>query len=433
MLTQNFDVRQVINRIGLCKRKRDLFQYNQLILSLLLFILPILLIVWIPGVWACFFALIILSLTLPGSINNYFTIAKVHYLTKPNNKILIIYVAYFCFSIISVFMLNSALKVIDNAVIFLLWLLISPALAIFPLDSKVLGYGCLAAVIIALSVAISQFYFLGISRPYGLYGISYWGNGAIKFGDMSLFLGILSLIFLSESPFKRYGVLASFIGFIVCLFAGARGGIFALLLCLILWFGFFRVNKLSLHFALLTIVLGIISFFVINLIMNDALLTRINATSEEILSLFNHQLDTSIGIRLQLWKAALIMFENNPFIGVGLNNFGNELSTLNKMQLVSEMTTNYKHAHNEYLCALATGGIIGFTLTCLLFLVPIAIFKKDYQNNIWAKAGFWCVCLLSFFALTDCIFDRRMTVITFALFISVCMAGNSAEKNYKLL
>jgi len=400
-------------------------------LSLLLFTLPISAIVWAPGIWGCFLVLIILSNTFSGKTNSYFNTAKANYITKHSGYMLLTYLAYFVFSVGSVFLLNSPLKAIDSALIFLLWLAISPMLATFSLDSRALGYGCLVAVIIALLIAIKQFYFLGIRRPYGMYGGGDSGTGAIKFGDMSILLGILGVIFLSESQSKKWGLLGGFVGFIVCLYTGARGGIFALLLCMIVWLCCFRDNKLSLRRVLWAVLLGITGFFIIDTLMDNALLVRINETVAEILSLFNNELDTSVGIRLQLWKAALIMFESNPVIGVGLNNFDSELSALNKANLVSDVAAKYAHAHNEYLCALATGGIIGFTLTCLLFFVPIAMFKKDYQENVWAKAGFWSICLMSFFALTDCMFDRRMTVIAFALFISICMAGNVAEKNYR--
>lgn len=408
-----------------------LLQNSRVALSLLLFALPVSIVAWVPGVWACFFALIILNNTLSGKTNNYFNTVKASYLTKPNNYLLLTCIAYFVFSAGSVFLLNSPLKAIDNALVLLLWLAISPMLATFSLNGRALGYGCLAAVVLALLIAINQFYFLDIKRPYGMYGDGASGSGAIKFGDMSILLGILSFIFLSESPAKKYGVLGSAIGFIVCLYTGARGGIFALLLCMIVWFCYLRDNKLSQRSVLWTVLLGITGFFIIDALMHNALSVRINETVADILSLFNNQLDTSMGIRLQLWKAALIMFENNPVIGVGLNNFDNGLLALNKASLVSDTAAKYAHAHNEYLCALATGGIVGFTLTCLLFFVPIAIFKKDYQQNAWAKAGFWGVCLMAFFALTDCMFDRRMTVIAFALLISVCMSGNVAQKHYK--
>lgn len=407
------------------------FKKNRLFLNLLIFLLPVLLVIWTSGVWICFFIFIIFSDTSTGKHHLYLSIFKENYIKLPNLYLVWIFISYFIISLISVLLLNSPLKALDNAIIFIIFMALSPILTKLPLDHKVLAYGCLFAVSMALFIAIWQFYFLGIIRSYGFYGSGTFGSGAIKFGDISILLGILSLVFLSESQYKTIGLFAGLIGFIVCLISGARGGVFALFLGVCVWYFAFRFNKLSWQYLLKFICLSFVIFFILDFFLDNSISIRIKQTTEEIALISHGQFDSSFGIRLQLWNAALIMFENNPVIGVGLNNFGNELVALNKAHLVSDMAANYKHAHNEYLCALATGGIIGFSITCLLFFVPLAIFKIDYQNNVWAKAGFWSVCLMSFFALTDCVFDRRMTVVTFALFISVCMAGNIAEKNYK--
>lgn len=406
-------------------------QGDELILGLLLAALPVFAVVRVSGVWVCFFAIIISYNLFLTTENRYLQVVKAHYLTKPNNYLLSVYLAYFVFSLGSVLLLNSSLNSIDNACIFLAWLAISPIMAILIPNSRVFGYGCLSAVVIALAIAMNQFYLLDIRRPYGMYGGGSSGTGAIKFGDVSLLLGILSFIFLSENQLEKLGALGAFIGFIVCLYTGARGGLFALLLGVLVWFFYFKNNRLSLRVAVSGILLSVAGFFIIDAIMNNALLTRIHETSVEFFSLFNKELDTSIGIRLQLWKAALIMFKNHPVVGVGLNNFDSALMVLNKDHLVSDAAAKYTHAHNEYLCSLATGGIIGFVLTCLLFVIPILWFKKDYQQNAWAKSGFWGVLLMSFFALTDCMFDRRMTVMLFAILVALCMAGNISQKHLK--
>jgi len=172
-------------------------------------------------------------------------------------------------------------------------------------------------------------------------------------------------------------------------------------------------------------------FFILNKIMDNYLANRLNHTVTELFLIFNNNLDSSLGVRLQLWKAALIMFGNHPVFGVGLNNFYSELLLLNNENIVSNIAARHAHAHNEYFCSLATGGIIRTIITFCLFLVPIVLFKKNYHENVWSRAGFWSTCLISFFALSDCMFDRRMTVMIFIISISICMAGNIAQKSFK--
>ena len=117
-------------------------------------------------------------------------------------------------------------------------------------------------------------------------------------------------------------------------------------------------------------------------------------------------------------------------MGVGLNNFKKSISALAEQNLISENAASYAHAHNEYLCSLATGGIPGFIVTSLLFFLPLFIFKRKYSTSIWARYGFWGVCLMSLFALTDCMFDRQMTVLALVITVSISLAGIiSQERN----
>lgn len=405
---------------------------HRLFFNILLFSIPVLVVVWGSGIWICFFGIISLyGISLYEKNNGYLSIVKKYYLVKPYGYILMVFFGYFVFSLISVIFLNSPLNSIENSIIFLLWLAISPIIAILVPSSRVLGYGCLAAVIMALSITINQVYFLNIARPYGMYGTSSTGSGALKFGDMSILLGIMSCVLLSQSKFKILGILGAFVGMTVCLYTGARGAVFAVLLCIIMWLFFAKNKKLSLGLILSTILGSGILFFLLNKIMDNYIVNRFNYIFTELLLIFNNNLDSSIGVRLQLWKAALIMFENHPVFGVGLNNFFSALLLLKNENIVSDIAARHAHAHNEYFCSLATGGIIGFIITICLFLVPLVFFKKNYHENVWAKAGFWGTCLISFFALSDCMFDRRMTVMIFIILVSICMAGNLSQKNYK--
>ncbi|MGZ8190529.1 MAG: O-antigen ligase family protein [Methylococcaceae bacterium] len=409
-------------------------KFSQFFFNITIFSLPIFIILWGVGIWICFFGIIgSYIILLHGKNNEYLAITKNHYMVKPYSYILLIFFAYFIFSLASVIFSNSPPKSIENAIIFLLWLAISPIIAVLAPSSRVLGFGCLAAVIIALLITINQFYFLNIPRPYGMYGGKTLGSGAIKFGDMSVLLGILSWVLLSKDKAKNLGKLAAFIGIVICLYAGARGGIFAVFLCTIIWLFFTENNRLSWRLILSAILGAGTLFFILNKITNNYLINRFSRTFMELILIYNNNLDSSIGVRLQLWKAALIMFENNPVLGVGLNNFYSSLLLLNSENRVSNLAAKLFHAHNEYFCSLATGGIIGFIITLLLFLIPITLFKKSYHENVWVKAGFWGICLISFFALSECMFDKRATIFIFIILISICMAGSISVKQLKAL
>lgn len=403
---------------------------NNVFFNVLLASLPVCLLLWVPGIWVVFFSIIVLYYN--GIYKN--RVGKkaltALYALGVYRDLGVIFGSYFFLSICSIVFLNSPLKSIDNPLVFSAWLLLSPIIVLLKPNTQIVGYGCFVAVNIALVMALIQFHFLNEPRAYGLYGYGVDGSGAIKFADIALLFGMLTCILLSDSKAKFFGRLGLVFGLIVCLYAASRGTLVAFFLCGIVWW-LFDVQRLSLRRVAITLMVLALAIFALNMLMNNALVTRVSETSMDVYSVFNNQLDTSMGIRIQLWLAAVILFTQHPGFGVGLNNFEDAILVLNQQHILSDAAVRYAHAHNEYLCALATGGIVGFSVTLLLFLVPLKVFKADYNANLWAKAGFWTICLMSFFALTDCIFDRRMSVMAFIIVISICLAGNITQKKLK--
>ncbi|MEQ1636857.1 MAG: O-antigen ligase family protein [Methylococcales bacterium] len=395
--------------------------------KVLLASLPISLLVWMPGVWISFFGIIVLFF-IDSSEDVYCSKGvKALYGLRVYRELFLIYGGYLFLSILSILFLNSHLKSIDNAVIFLAWLALSPLMVLFKPNAQLFGYGCLIAVSMALVIALIQYHFLNEPRAFGLYGKGANGSGAIKFADIALLLGTLALVLLSGRKEKYLGGIGFGFGLMVCLYASSRGTLLAALFCGVVWW-FFKTQRLSWRRLIIKLLLLVLVCFALNSLMQDELLSRVYETGLEITGLSNNQWDTPMGIRVQLWIAALAIFSEYPLFGVGLNNFEDAIVVLNQQNLISDVAVRYAHAHNEYLCALATGGGIGFCVTLFLFILPLKLFKRDYYVTLWAKAGFWGMCLMSFFALTDCIFDRRMSVIAFIMVISICMAGNLAQK-----
>ncbi|WP_394751674.1 O-antigen ligase family protein [Crenothrix sp.] len=404
---------------------------NQFYFNMVLLGLPVFVIFWLPGVWVCLGAMIFLYYSHSYE-SSYSDVVKEFYKVNYYRYIAYSYLAYLAFTVISISFFSSPLKSIDNACIFLIWLAISPLMAVLKPNSDILGYGCLLAVFMAFLMATTQFHFFKIARPYGMYGAVFPGTGAIKFGDISLLTGVLSYILLAENKLRWLGALGALLGFLVCLYASARGGVLALMLCVLVWYFFINTKTISIKNVLIAIFFVGLVIFILNMVTDNHVFGRVRATIKELLNIGNH-FNASIGVRFQMWQAAIIIFENNPIFGIGLNNFDDALLAFYKQGSVSKSIIKYSHAHNEYLCALATGGVIGFIITLALFFLPMSFFKTKYHENVWARAGFWGVCLMVFFALTDCVFDRRMTVMAFIVLISICISGNMSLNNVPTL
>lgn len=138
--------------------------------------------------------------------------------------------------------------------------------------------------------------------------------------------------------------------------------------------------------------------------------------------------DTSFGIRLQLWQAALIMFEKSPVVGVGPSNFRSELLDLNKKGVVTnEVIKGYGEPHNDLLAALSGYGLLGLLSILALYLVPAYIFLRrlasdDRVIRVGAQLGLLFCLGYCAFSLTEMMFRNMRSVPTYSLIVVALIA-----------
>lgn len=93
--------------------------------------------------------------------------------------------------------------------------------------------------------------------------------------------------------------------------------------------------------------------------------------------------DLSLGVRWSMWKAALQMWSENPILGTGLGDYRHDILKL-KEENNTQLEIIFSKAHNIYLEALSTTGIIGLLafLAAIIYL-PFKLFytclEKEYQ------------------------------------------------------
>lgn len=261
----------------------------------------------------------------------------------------------------------------------------------------------------------------------------------IHLGDLALMLGALSALsihWMRNDPFwivalKVIGLLA---GLYVSAKSSARGGWVALPFFLFIWF-YFRSSskpwrKIGIA-ASLALVLSIASYFLLHTIRS-----RIDLIYTDILAFNSGNLDTSIGIRLQLWKAALHLFLENPFFGVGADGFKAAMQALVSSGYITQMAGEFGGAevHNEILAQSVRFGIFGLISILLVYLVPLLLFWRLAQTHLRSKRtaavmGIFMVVGFFIFGLTVEIFNLKMTIAFFSLTLAVLLAiaANKSE------
>lgn len=309
-------------------------------------------------------------------------------------------------------------------------------------EEKHIWPGLVAGSFIAQIVAIYQVFGpLNLPRAAG-------SVNPILFGDMALIMGVMSLAGVGWwRQQRRWMAVVPYCAFVAGLGASAlslsRGGWVALpLLGLVLiWYSirYLSCKKLFYVLALTFLLVGAI-YLVPQTRVHNRVELSINQVDQYLNSTDVHDPSrrTPIGIRFEMWKAAWMIFSDHPIIGVGWGDYQLKIKELVDEGLINRHVLVYYHPHNQYLSALAKGGVLGFLSMFSLFLFPGIIFYRymhiKYKNEInrMALAGLLFVVGFACFSLTEAILERSRTIIFYSFYLAVFLAmilGQRQNKN----
>ncbi len=139
---------------------------------------------------------------------------------------------------------------------------------------------------------------------------------------------------------------------------------------------------------------------------------------------------SSVGERLEMWRAAWVLFLQHPWLGGGTGAFhplGEEALGASAM---APIVGDYQHAHSDYLTSLGTRGIFGF-LTIILVLLSswLALRRTGFSpRNPWPLAGAVLTGGMSVFALTETMFIHSLVISWFGMVTAALLAAAMAEK-----
>jgi ADP-heptose:LPS heptosyltransferase/O-antigen ligase len=258
----------------------------------------------------------------------------------------------------------------------------------------------------AAAIAIHQMFIQNLERAVGM------THHAITFGDLAMAMGLMALCGLSEFRRSRLSflpVLAFLCGILASILSASRGGWLALLLVLapLMRFGYGIYGKR------LLVACGVaMGLFVIALaIPSTGVAHRIIIAYNEVELYYGlNNPNSSVGIRLELWKAALLMFSEHPWFGVGRDEFDVVLHALvDAGRLRQSEALNFSSAHNDMLHTLATGGLLDFSLLIAMYAAPLLMFVRllrapERGQRPLALAGLIVVLSFIGFGLTDVMF-----------------------------
>ena len=137
-------------------------------------------------------------------------------------------------------------------------------------------------------------------------------------------------------------------------------------------------------------------------------------------SVYSEKRMESTGYRLELWKGSFLLFKDHPIFGVGTWNFQSAIDTYIQKGILKPIPDKM-HAHNIYLHALATRGIIGFLLTISLLIVSFLWGKMEVR--CYGGIGGYIIILITVLAciggLTEINLDINQILATQCLAIGL--------------
>lgn len=293
--------------------------------------------------------------------------------------------------------------------------------------------------------------FIKSSTAYGAHGRSTSAVlDTIHFGDIELLLGFLSLLTINWfGRDNKFCILIKLCGFIAGIGAsvasGSRGGWFAVpvLILLMLYFAKRQVSWKKLTALLLAIIATTVIMYSQQGLFKqrvDELLREVNISGAEV---GTRDLDSSVGVRLQLYKAAISILLEHPFFGVGPSGFALEMKPMQEAGVITAQAAalGRGEVHNDILSKAAGMGLPGLIAILALYAVPLKLFWKASKSKHRAVRrtsilGIIFVSAIATFGLTVEFLNLTMAAAFYAFTVAVLLAacqvmhrGESGSKN----
>ena len=261
-----------------------------------------------------------------------------------------------------------------------------------------------------------QVYILEVGRS--------WDINPLPYATFIASIAILTFYFLLESKNikQRIQWLLIFISTLLPLFYSQSRGLWlavAVTILVLLLKSILTKNKITWLFIL------IVTIITLTLMTQlDTVTKRVEITKNEVLQIFNGNLHTSIGARLQLWQAAPHLINDSPIIGLGDTHVERK-KELAKQNIISEQIIIFTHYHNQFIDAVVRYGVIGLSLLLCTIALPIYYFFKNNSEHKWP--GALIVLIYTIASLTDVPFHHAQTLTLYFLIIYITLCGPIAQ------
>ena len=419
--------------VGDNSHKSNLFKYVGVIASILLVVFPLSINVMhnVHGV------VIAMSLILIGIL--YYTDNKIVALDQ-NEKYFIASIIFMILTVVSV----SVYAGIDEVIVKKLFkytylILIIPVYFLFRIikvNYSLLWYGLFVGAVISGMYGMNQIIyppFFDVVYTPRARGVT----NPIIYGDFALLMGVMCLAgigwFKSRANWQVIlPVFAFSMGLLSSVISQSRGGWLAIPFFMVIFLWGANASK---YIKASGVVLVLIGMVFVYLSPQTGVEARLNESITSIEMYLYNDTDsknhlTTIGIRLEAWKAAWLVFLDNPLIGVGWGHFQENAKIYVEDNQLHKSALLFAHPHNQFLAVMASGGIIATIAIFFLFFIPLRVFYRACKSaeasieiHRIGLAGILFIIGFVVFNLSESFLERSRTVSFFIFYLAVLMAG----------
>ncbi|UXZ55075.1 O-antigen ligase family protein [Halomonas sp. 7T] len=261
----------------------------------------------------------------------------------------------------------------------------------------------------------------------------------IQFGNLSMLMGVLCLAGLGWAVVQRQRalwvvllLLGALLGMVGSLMSGSRGGWIGLpVIAFVLYRGYGRQLATSVKLIAVGVMLTIVT--TVYLLPQTGVQPRIQAAVNDIsLYVSGGERNTSLGLRFEMWRGAAQLISERPLLGWGETGYYEGQVALAEQGAVTQMVTEFDHAHNEFIDVLAKQGLVGLAALLLLYMVPLKVFAPgllhpDLHVRALAVAGTLLPVAYIDFGLSQTFLAHNSGAMFYAFWLVVLWGSYSAS------
>lgn len=325
-------------------------------------------------------------------------------------------------------------RALDKASRFILSGIVLLFLLRFPPSGHFFWAGLAVGAMGAGGIAIWQKLIEGAERASGHMAL-------IEFGNISMLMGLLCFCGLAWATGQKHGrvwmllLLSGFaMGFLGSMLSGTRGGWIGLPF-IFLFILKAHADQVSRNTLLMVLGPLLVLPVLVYLIPATGVSHRVGLIFSDLWLYFDDNVrNTSLGLRLEMWKGALSMFAERPLAGWGTEGYQARMQAYVNAGYVIPQVMMFDHAHNEWLDIAAKRGVPGVLSLLLLYGVPMILLYRilsgcEFWQRSYPVAGIVLVLSCIDFGLSNVFFNRNAGVMffTFVLIMIWSLCRHNTE------